>query len=127
MNFFGAKENRSEYVKVELTSSSSSSNITRATSETDTNVQSAVLIRTEIEDMIKKHRPKSEKEIRAEGDNRIRFYSTIFIFFVIAAILTLIIFLGVKDGKLPDFANNLMALMTTLVGGIGGFIYGTKK
>ncbi|KLV73480.1 MULTISPECIES: hypothetical protein [Citrobacter freundii complex] len=127
MKFFKAGDNPEDFVKVTLTSSTSSSNFGTPSSKSDTNVQTALLVRADIEEMIKNHRPKTEKEIRAEGDNLIRFISMIFIFLVILTIFVIIIYFGVSDRKLPDFANNLMALMTTLVGGIGGFIYGTKK
>lgn len=127
MKYFKATDIPEEYVRVRLTSSTSSSNIGASSSKSDTNLQTALLVRAEIEDMIKNHRPKTEKEIRAEGENKIRFYSMIFIFFVVITIFLIVIYFGISDRKLPDFANNLMALMTTLVGGIGGFIYGTKK
>lgn len=127
MTFFDGKNKKQEYITVQLSSSSSSSNIAAATSSSDTNVQTALLVTAEIKEMIKNHRPKTDKEIKAEGDARIRIMSMGFIFLVVAVIFGIIIYFGVTDGKLPDFANNLMALMTTLVGGIGGFIYGTKK
>lgn len=127
MKFFKANANPEEHVKITFTSSSSSSNFGSPSSKSDTNVQTALLVRAELEEMIKNHRPKTEKEIRAEGDNKIRFLSMIFIFIVVAIIFLIVIYFGVNDRKLPDFANNLMALMTTLVGGVGGFIYGTKK
>jgi len=127
MKFFNAKGDDTEYIHVELSSTVSSSNINAAKSKSDTNSQTALLLKSQIEDMIKNHRPKTEKEIKAEGENTIRVCSMIFIFFVVLVIFGMIVYFGVKDGKLPDFANNLMALMTTLVGGIGGFIYGTKK
>lgn len=127
MKFFNAKGNDTEYIHIELSSSVSSSNINAANSKSDTNSQTALLLKSQIEDMIKNHRPKTEKEIKAEGENKIRIWSMFFIFFLVLAMFAMISYFGVENGKLPDFANNIMALMTTLIGGIGGFIYGTKK
>ncbi len=107
--------------------SKTSSNINNAKSGSDTNSQPGFILRSQIEEMIKNHRPKTEKEIKAESEGLIRLCSMAFIFLIVLSIFMLIVYFGIKDRELPDFANNLMALMTTLVGAIGGFIYGTKK
>ena len=127
MKFFKPETETIEYIRVEPSSSKTSSNINNAKSGSDTNSQPGFILRSQIEEMIKKHRPKTEKEIKAESEGIIRLCSMGFIFLIVLSILALIIYFGLKDGKLPDFANNLMALMTTLVGAIGGFIYGTKR
>ena len=127
MKFFKPETETIEYIRVEPSSSKTSSNINNAKSGSDTNSQPGFILRSQIEEMIKKHRPKTEKEIKAESEGIIRLCSMGFIFQIVLSILALIIYFGIKDGKLPDFANNLMALMTTLVGAIGGFIYGTKR
>ena len=127
MKFFKPEIDTIEYIRVEPSSSKTSSNINNAKSGSDTNSQPGFILRSQIEEMIKKHRPKTEKEIKAESEKIIRLCSMGFIFLIVLSILALIIYFGIKGGKLPDFANNLMALMTTLVGAIGGFIYGTKR
>ena len=127
MKFFKPETETIEYIRVEPSSSKTSSNINNAKSGSDTNSQPGFILRSQIEEMIKKHRPKTEKEIKAESEGIIRLCSMGFIFLIVLSILALIIYFGIKDGKLPDFANNLMALMTTLVGAIGGFIYGTQR
>ncbi|EKK3986934.1 hypothetical protein PNF55_000225 [Cronobacter sakazakii] len=125
--FFGNGGKQDDLMRVQVSSTSSSSNRTTAGSGTDTNLQTAYLIKAEIEDLIKNHRPKTEKEIKAEGDNKIRFWSMLFIFIVVAFLLVVITISSFKTGEQPAIVNGLMSLVTTLVGGIGGFIYGTKK
>lgn len=126
MKFFKPKTDAIEYIRVEPSFSKTSSNINNAKSGSDTNSQlDSFKISNRGND--KNHRPKTEKEIKAESEGLIRLCSMAFIFLIVLSIFMLIVYFGIKDRELPDFANNLMALMTTLVGAIGGFIYGTKK
>ncbi|MBJ4857574.1 hypothetical protein JGF05_24345, partial [Salmonella enterica subsp. enterica serovar Agona] len=116
MKFFKPKTDAIEYIRVEPSFSKTSSNINNAKSGSDTNSQPGFILRSQIEEMIKNHRPKTEKEIKAESEGLIRLCSMAFIFLIVLSIFMLIVYFGIKDRELPDFANNLMALMTTLVG-----------
>ncbi|HBD0007574.1 TPA: hypothetical protein KFS04_004821, partial [Escherichia coli] len=66
MKFFKPKTDAIEYIRVEPSFSKTSSNINNAKSGSDTNSQPGFILRSQIEEMIKNHRPKTEKEIKAE-------------------------------------------------------------
>ncbi|MCI3751367.1 hypothetical protein MQC27_24855, partial [Escherichia coli] len=83
MKFFKPKTDAIEYIRVEPSFSKTSSNINNAKSGSDTNSQPGFILRSQIEEMIKNHRPKTEKEIKAESEGLIRLCSMAFIFLIV--------------------------------------------
>ncbi|ELI8103918.1 hypothetical protein ACSOQT_000783 [Yersinia enterocolitica] len=125
MSFFGSNQGaKDEQIKITFSSSSS---VTAAPSPSDTNPNTYVMFRAELEDMIKQHRPKTEKEIKAESDSSLRKIALYGLFLCIFILLCIVIYFGATKDELPGFAQGFASLITTLVGGIGGFIYGSKK
>ncbi|EMR7333148.1 hypothetical protein JGF29_23370, partial [Salmonella enterica subsp. enterica serovar Derby] len=97
MKFFKPKTDAIEYIRVEPSFSKTSSNINNAKSGSDTNSQPGFILRSQIEEMIKNHRPKTEKEIKAESEGLIRLCSMAFIFLIVLSIFMLIVYFGIKD------------------------------